>query len=263
VKAAGLSGHVYEDLDDDGFRDAGEAPIRGVRIELTGTDDRGDAVSLSTTTDAAGFYKFMTLRPGNYQLKEFQPSGYIDGKDRIGTQGGTTGNDLLTNITLLSGVLGTDNDFGELPTASVCGFVYHDVNNNGIKNTGEAGIGNVLITLTGIDMRGNEVVKTQRTDSRGAYCFMMLLPGNYDIIERQPGSPWIDGKDTPGTGQGRFIRNDNLFVTLTANDREVNYNFGERKPQQVTNPNPPTPNPNPPPPPPPPTGRGKGRLIRF
>jgi len=79
VKAAPLpssiSGFVYEDSGNDGVKGAGEAGIAGVTVKLTGTDDLGNPVSLTTTTAADGSYSFATLRPGTYTVVETQPAG--------------------------------------------------------------------------------------------------------------------------------------------------------------------------------------------
>src|SRR5262249_61760338 len=86
-----------------------------------------------------------SLPPGDYVVVERdQPPGYLDGLDT---------ND---NITPIPGSIGTDripvhltngdspnNNFGELQPASVAGFVYHDANDNGRKDTGEPGISGV------------------------------------------------------------------------------------------------------------------------
>ena len=53
------------------------------------------------------------MRPGTYTLAEDQPAGYADGKDTIGTPGGTAGNDQFTNIVLAAGAVGVNNNFGE------------------------------------------------------------------------------------------------------------------------------------------------------
>lgn len=113
-----LSGFVFVDDNNDGI-DEGEMGIAGVTVTLDGTDDLGQHVSATATTDENGFYKFDNLRPGTYSLHETQPSFYDDGLDSIGTQGGLvdSANDLLYSINLGSGVNGLHNDFGELNTA--------------------------------------------------------------------------------------------------------------------------------------------------
>ena len=90
---AKLSGYVYEDAANDGVKGAGEVGIAGVTVTLTGTDDLGNPVSTTTTTDATGKYSFDTLRPGTYTVTETtQPAGKLDGKDTAGDTPGSTSN---------------------------------------------------------------------------------------------------------------------------------------------------------------------------
>ena len=44
--------------------------IATIRVILTGVDDRGMAVQVVTTTDAAGAYLFEGLRPGSYSVRD-------------------------------------------------------------------------------------------------------------------------------------------------------------------------------------------------
>ena len=104
---ASLHGCVYVDDDNDGIKDAGEAPIPGVLITLG-----GDA-SKTATTDAEGCYRFIDLVGGGYTITETQPPAYLDGKDTIGTQGGKTSNDRHYDIVLPAGTNGLNNNFGE------------------------------------------------------------------------------------------------------------------------------------------------------
>ncbi|MFM8330556.1 MAG: SdrD B-like domain-containing protein, partial [Candidatus Methylumidiphilus sp.] len=116
VKPATLSGYVYEDDSNDGVKDGGEAPIAGVTLTLL--DASGNPVLVSgnpvtTVTDANGYYEFTGLLPGAYGVAETQPT-YLDGKDTIGSLGGSAADDLLTGIVLNAGDNSTDNNFGEL-----------------------------------------------------------------------------------------------------------------------------------------------------
>jgi uncharacterized repeat protein (TIGR01451 family) len=227
---ASISGFVYADANNNGVKDAGEAAISGVTVTLSGSDEFG-AVSKTATTDAGGAYQFLNLRPGNYGLNESQPSGFIDGKDAVGTQGGVTGNDTITSITLVQGTNGLNNNFGELPPAGLSGFVYHDANENGLKDAGEAGISGVTVTLTGNDDVG-AVQLTAQTDATGAYKFQNLRPGNYTITETHP-SQYKDGQDAIGS-QGGTAGNDVLSnIVLAAGVLGVNNNFGELIPENA------------------------------
>ena len=55
----------------------------------------------------------------------------------------------------------------ELPPSSLSGYVYHDTNNNGVKDPGETGIA-TTVTLTGEDVFGEAVSLTTTSDVTGA-----------------------------------------------------------------------------------------------
>src|SRR5262249_48199165 len=104
LQPAGLSGFVYQDLNRDGMRQAGEPVIGGVTITLAGSNDLGNAVSLTTTTDVNGNYTFSSLRPGTYTLTEGQPAGFLQGTNLVGSAGGTlSATDTFSNIPLAPG----------------------------------------------------------------------------------------------------------------------------------------------------------------
>ena len=114
-----LSGYVYVDANNNGVLNSGETPIGNVAVTLTGTNIYGVAVSRNATTNSLGYYVFSGLNASNaagYRLSETQPAGYLDGKDAIGSQGGTTGNDVLTTVFLNTNISGINNNFGELPS---------------------------------------------------------------------------------------------------------------------------------------------------
>jgi hypothetical protein len=109
-----LSGSVYFDASGDGVRSSDEAGIAGVYITLSGIDDQGHTVFLTTVTDDFGNYRFLNLRPGTYSITESQPNEYLDGAETLGSLGGEVGYDSFTNIHLLANVAGIGYDFGEL-----------------------------------------------------------------------------------------------------------------------------------------------------
>jgi hypothetical protein len=117
VMPGGLSGFVWQDSNQDGCINFNEKAIEAAIVNLTGVDDRGAAVSRSTTTDAQGVYTFPGLRPGEYTLNEVQPAGFADGVDRAGTLGGLVDNlpgaDQISQIQVGSRLYGTNYNFGE------------------------------------------------------------------------------------------------------------------------------------------------------
>ncbi|MFA7606440.1 MAG: SdrD B-like domain-containing protein [Rhodocyclaceae bacterium] len=222
---ASISGHVYHDVNNNGVFDAGESPIGGVTIELTGP------VSRSTATNGSGFYEFTDLPPGTYTVREIQPAAWADGKDTAGAPGTLVSqtNDRFV-VELIPGQNGLNWNFGEQtppPTvASLAGKVYHDRNDNGAIEAGEEGIAGVLITL----WRDGSEVATATTDAQGAYGFTGLPAGTYRVTQAQPAG-WVDGRETLGSGasgRGTTPANDEFSgVVLTGGDNAVEYNFGE------------------------------------
>jgi uncharacterized repeat protein (TIGR01451 family) len=145
IDPASLDGYVYVDKDDDGLKDGGEKPIAGVILTLTGTDIFGASVTRTAVTDANGYYNFVNLMPGTYNVKQTQPTKYKDGKDAVGNtfngvgemligQNGVLGPDLnagdkvdddsIQLVTLDSGFAAKDYNFGELAvTTSKVDFI--------------------------------------------------------------------------------------------------------------------------------------------
>jgi len=232
LPTASISGAVFDDADNDGVVDAGEAGIAGVTITLTGTDDLGNAVSLTTTTAADGTYTFIDLRPGTYTVTETQPAGFLDGIDSAGSAGGVVGADTVTSIVLGAGVPATGYTFAELTPSTLSGAAYSDADNDGVFDAAETGIAGVTVTLAGTDDLGAAVLLTATTDATGAYSFTDLRPGTYTVTETQPAG-FFDGIDTIGTQGGSVSANDELTISLAPATTGTGNLFGELEPAAI------------------------------
>lgn len=248
-----ISGQVYVDTNNNGVRDAGEAPIAGVTVRLTGTDIAGQSVDRTVVTDADGGYVFSGLAASNasgYTISEVQPAAFGDGRTTVaaGNPGTATatkpvaagGSDAITGVVLVAGTSLTRYDFGERKIASsVAGFVYVDTNNNGVRDAGEGGIGDVIVRLTGTDTNGLAVNLVRTTDATGAFLFADVPPSNatgYTLTEVQP-TGFNDGRTgiAPGSpGQTNSAKpvgvgNDDRItqIVLPPNTNLVDYRFGE------------------------------------
>jgi serine-aspartate repeat-containing protein C/D/E len=212
-------------------------PLAGVTITLK--DAQGNIVG-TTVTAQDGTYAFDNLMPGTYTIVEQTPPGLIDGDEHIGTISGVpvgviSANDTVSNIILNGGQNGVNYDFCEHLPSSVAGFVYHDVNNNGVRDSGESPIPGTTVIL--LDASGTQVASTT-TDSTGFYKFANLAAGTYKIHEVQPDG-WLDGKDAAGTILGQVVGlaqnpGDQISgVTLLWGDNGVDYDFGELLPASI------------------------------
>ncbi|MBR4832973.1 MAG: hypothetical protein IKU86_01395 [Thermoguttaceae bacterium] len=232
-----LSGYVYEDDNNDGVRDANEAPIKDVVISLYVVEADGTAKLVATQkTDENGFYKFDALEPDRtYIVRETQPKAYFDGKETVGTifgatVGASSTNDEIAEIELPRRGAGIEYNFGELRPASISGHVYEDKNDNGVFDSDEVGIKGATLTLWILDKETGEYVATGRTvqtNANGEYLFDGLEPNRiYRVVETQP-SGYYDGKDAVGSLGGE-MKNDDLFaISVKPGDAGVDYDFGE------------------------------------
>lgn len=242
---------VWIDTNDNGKFDTGEAPVPNVPVQIL---DGGNNVIASTTTDSNGAYNFTNLSPGTYFISIAPPAGATPSSSstpplsspdnqNVGTAGpnGTIISPAV-QLNLGAGPLvggNTDTnafitfDFGlQLALGTISGFTYFDPNINGAFTpgvNGDAPIGGVTVTLTGVDAGGNPLPsQTTVTDKNGFYQFVNLPQGKYTVTETQPAGYYYDGLDTPGSSVGSTTpNNDVILVPLAAGENSINNNFGE------------------------------------
>ncbi|QEG41059.1 Serine-aspartate repeat-containing protein D precursor [Roseimaritima ulvae] len=222
----------------DGYDPGVDQPLPGVRIVLQ--NDLGETIT-ETVTDADGQYRFDQLPKGNYTVVEFTPAGLLDGMampGRIGnvTVGDGVGGGRIERLLLTAGAEAVEYDFCEAAPASVSGYVYHDRDDDGQRDSGEEAIADVIIEL--VDGNGT-VVDTTRTAADGSYRFEDVLPGTYSIRETQPDG-YYDGIDTAGRVDGQptgVAENPGDVIGLVAlrqGQAGVEYNFGELRPASLS-----------------------------
>lgn len=208
IPGASISGKVYVDNNLNNVYDNSEPGIGGVTITLTGTDNLGQTVNQVITTDGTGAYQFSGLRPSDasgYLVTETQPAGWADGADNPGVMTGATTSSPAKNqlrATPVSiGAIGTQFNFGERG-GKISGFVYLDINANGVKDASDTGIAGVTVVLTGTDNSGNSISRTVTTGTDGAYLFNAVPPGTYTLTEPNQPTGTINGVTNPGTAGG-------------------------------------------------------------
>ena len=235
---ATVAGTVFSDKNNSGIQDPGEPGIPGVVLKVY--DAFGTLVA-TTTTDSDGKYLFTNLPAGQYTIVETQPPFYVSGKESVGSLGGTSGDNTFT-LNVPAGATGTGYNFAQLPVADPVGFVFSDLNNNGVRDPGEPGIPGVKVRMTGTDIQGNSITVNGVTDNTGLYVFayrdqastLPLLPGVYNLFETQPPG-WFDGKLQNGTPPATIVT-DNAFIGIDLTNPPFfgsGYNFGEIKPSTL------------------------------
>ncbi|MBL8136442.1 MAG: carboxypeptidase regulatory-like domain-containing protein, partial [Acidobacteria bacterium] len=200
-----LGNLVWLDVNNNGLADSGEPGLAGVTVRLIAAN--GSTVLSTTTTDASGNYLFSTLPAGTYIVEVDRTSsavtGYLSSTDIASSA--TPDNDVnnddngiavtptavrsapVTLSTLAEPVTDGDSDpnsnlsvdFGFVRALSLGNLVWADVNNNGLVDPGETGIGGVTVRLIAAD--GVTVLQTTTTDASGHYLFGGLPPGTYYV----------------------------------------------------------------------------------
>jgi len=136
---AELTGIVSDDLDGDGIRDSNEVGIPGATVTLIGPDGS----TQSTVTDANGQYTFQNLIPGDYSVIFTLPDGRVfspqdQGDDDTVDSDADPADGSTTTITLGSGQQG-GFDTGLFQLARLVGFVFDDLDGDGVQDANEPG----------------------------------------------------------------------------------------------------------------------------
>jgi hypothetical protein len=166
-----ISGIVFNDLNSNGVKDAGESGIANWKIRLAGF-----ALD-SALTNANGNYSFSDVAAGNYTVSEVLPSGW---KQTFPSSPGTH------SVTVAEGQKVTGKDFGNFLNGSISGKIFNDVNGNGTLEAGETGMQDWLVRLK----KNNIVVDSTLSDVDGDYAFTNLNAGTYEVVEKQI-SGWL------------------------------------------------------------------------
>lgn len=236
-KPLALGDYVFLDADADGVQDATEMGVAGVSVTLL--DGSGKDTGLSQVTNKDGGYLFTGLTTGDYIVQFAPVAGYVFSKagqgvdsalDSNADAGGTTG--------VIS--LGPDNDdltidAGIYQLASLGDFVFHDVDQDGVQDATEAGVGGVTVKL--LDGAGNETGLTKVTGGDGFYSFTGLTPGDYKVQFVKPDGTLFtsalqggDGAKDSDADTGNGISG---LVTLASGDNNTTIDAGIYTPAPV------------------------------
>ncbi len=214
---AGISGFVYIDADNDGRKDANEAPLGGVIVTIASDDG---TLMQTDITDANGFYSFIRLPPDTYFVTEFQPGFYIDGLENpppLATGVAIVGNDQYSTDLVANPTI-TNLNFGErgiLPQ-----FLGVVLNRRAyLSTTLDNGVNGPNASLVNADLTKGDIWvsfdagwdglrKFQSFFSQGNITLKLYdldfrrdlrLLATSQIINGRPEIAWVDGLETPRT----------------------------------------------------------------
>lgn len=173
-----LTGMFFDDLNDNGLMDAGEAGFTDGRVRLLSGDGELD---LTETVAADGTYFFDGVMPGDYTLTYLLPENAT--MARVVANGNTLEAQGLENVLgglrFESGKSYTAPLTGAVTLGTFSGYAYHDANGNGLRDEGEDVLSGVEITLkpsgSGLD------TATVATGADGRFSVTNLRPSAYTL----------------------------------------------------------------------------------
>ena len=161
-----VSGYVFNDLDSDRIKDAGEPGIQGSSVKL-GT--------LQTYTDASGYF-LLRAPAGSYMLKHVPTPGFTSY---------SSPDSFLCNLGPA-----TSHNFADVPTPGgyVTALVFNDVNSNGTEQPGENPMPGVKLTIN----PGNSIYFTGTSGTArmfsgvGGWTVTVTAPDSFAITSANP-----------------------------------------------------------------------------
>jgi uncharacterized protein (DUF2141 family) len=224
-----LGGTLFCDDNKNGTFDAGDQPLAGGIVTLTGTDPGNSSVSITATTLADGTYSFAGLQPGNYsvQLTQQPPDG-----THVLESNGTSSPSALFPVKVIAGQNAGPN-FADVQLGSISGLVFNDLNGDGVKQTNEGGLAGATTTLSGKTYLGQTITpQSVTTGAAGTYTFSNLLPGSYTLSQTPPNA-YTQSGDIPGN----FATAAGAQITVAlpyCENISVGDNFGDTQPPPVS-----------------------------
>lgn len=239
-----ISGTVFIDRNRDGLLD-GQDPGRlgGITVRLVDGANGCSGTEIGRTVTAVdGRYVFAAsagfgiVAGRAYSVCQEQPADYLDGPTRPGAGNASPGANTITVPALPAGG-SADNDFGEW-AGRIDGIVFLDRDDDGVPDTGEAGIPGVTVTLT---REGGGDVRSTVTGPDGRFAFEDLPGGRWTLTEQaEPprvtvdglSVTTVDGRTVPGTGGGTATPVGTLpsaiaGITLPPGGQALDNRFGE------------------------------------
>lgn len=177
-----IGGAVFDDLNADGIRSAGEPGLVNWTVflddNLNGQWDAGEPTMqtladdpVTTSVNEAGMFEFATLALETYVVYATVPVEYI-----ATSQNPISISFIATTDTADVSFALTTND------TTISGVVFDDFDRSGSRDAGEAGVSGATVYLDANDNgKLNLGEPVQVTDADGRYEFLHVIPGDYVV----------------------------------------------------------------------------------
>lgn len=213
VEPARIGDKVWDDLNGNGRRTAGEPGVAGVTVELLD----GGVVVQTRMTNAIGGWRFFVDPTKDWQVRVTLPAGRTFTAQDVGTNERVDSDaDTVTGIIdipaaeLTPGAIHTQFDAGllsETSSARVGNKVWNDMNGNGIHDVGDVGVAGVTLEL----LDDGIVVQTRVTNANGGWSFfvdptkdwkvrVILPPDTAFTLQGVGANTAVDSNADPATG---------------------------------------------------------------
>jgi hypothetical protein len=162
---ATIGGYLFNDVDHNGLQDLHESGVAGRIVEIFGPMHRVDV------TTESGAYTFENLPSGTYLVRLRSHYAWMQ-----------TSPESTYSVTLSAGQSVDSLVFGtyKLLLGAIRGFLFNDLNRNGIREPGEPALEEWVVTTNGPEPWDI----TSGTDSTGRYMLEDLVAGTHEVKVR-------------------------------------------------------------------------------
>ena len=234
-----IGDYVWYDTDADGVQDGTEVGIPNVTVTLY--NGAGVQVGVPDTTDASGLYLFDNLPPGNYYVVFTLLPGYeFSPQDATGDTADSDAN-VLSGQTATTSLFSNEDDMtwdaGMYQFAALGDYVWDDLDADGVQETGEPPIQNVLVALYN---GSGGLVSTDLTDASGLYLFDNLVPSDYYVDFTLPAGYVFSPRDAAAAtdatdSDADTTTGETIITTLIGNESDLTWDAGMYNPASLGN----------------------------
>ena len=228
-----IDGLVFEDFDANGTQDVGDIVVTGITAYLSGSVS--GFTTLTSSND--GTFNFKNLAAGVYTLTfdGIQPGWLVttpNGAEITAGSAKAVFNSATRTwtITVVTDTPSMTIKTGIVPKSSISGYVWKDYDNSRGINGTEPYFPGQTVTLyknwNSATQTGTLVDTVLATGANGEYLFDNLYPGIYTVVLTKPTDtkPWF--VTLPNAEADLKANKPEIPVELTANEAEINHNFG-------------------------------------